>query len=91
MDLEQRIGRVHRFLSRRTILVDTVVVKDSREVDTYAFAREKLRAIASTMVPEDRFEALFSRVMSLVPPEELQSVMAQGPVGPLESMTIGRS
>src|SRR6185436_16329532 len=50
MELEQRIGRVHRFLSKRTIIVDTVVVKDSREVDTYACAREKLKAIASTLV-----------------------------------------
>ncbi len=83
MDLEQRIGRVHRFKSKRTILVDTLVVKDSREVDTYAFAREKLRKIASTMVTEDRFEALFGRVMALVPPEELQDIFGQGPVGPL--------
>jgi superfamily II DNA or RNA helicase len=83
MELEQRIGRVHRFKSRKTILVDTVVVKDSREVDTYAFARQKLRDIASMLVPEDRFESLFGRVMALVPPEELQDVLAQGPVGPL--------
>ena len=83
MELEQRIGRVHRFLSKRTILVDTVVVKDSREVDTYAYAREKLKTIASTLVPEDRFEALFGRVMSLVPPEELSDILGQGPVGPL--------
>jgi superfamily II DNA or RNA helicase len=85
MEMEQRIGRVHRFMSRRTILVDTVVAKDSREVDTYAFARAKLRMIASTLVPEDRFEATFGRVMALIPPEELQDVMAQGPVGPLSN------
>jgi superfamily II DNA or RNA helicase len=83
MDLEQRIGRVHRFKSRRTILVDTLVVKDSREVDTYAYAREKLMTIASTLVPADRFDALFSRVMALVPPEELQDVLVQSPIGPL--------
>jgi SNF2 family DNA or RNA helicase len=62
MDLEQRIGRVHRFKSTRTILVDTLVAKDSREVDTYQFAREKLRLIASTLVPDEKFEALFSCV-----------------------------
>ncbi|HVK67362.1 MAG TPA: helicase-related protein [Polyangium sp.] len=83
MELEQRIGRVHRFLSRRTILVDTLVVKDSREVDTYDYARQKLRTIAITMGTEDRFEALFGRVMSLVPPEELSDILGQGPVGPL--------
>ncbi|TKD01686.1 helicase-related protein [Polyangium fumosum] len=83
MELEQRIGRVHRFLSRRTILVDTLVVKDSREVDTYDYARQKLRMIATTMGTEDRFEALFGRVMSLVPPEELSDILGQGAVGPL--------
>ncbi|KYF62715.1 helicase-related protein [Sorangium cellulosum] len=83
MDLEQRVGRIHRFLSKRTILVDTIVVKDSREVDTYACAREKLKTIASTLVSEERFEALFGRVMSLVPPEELSDILGQGPVGPL--------
>src|SRR3954471_22227876 len=59
MELEQRVGRVHRFGSRRTIIVDTVVVRDSREVDTYRIAREKLHAISSTLVPVERFEALF--------------------------------
>lgn len=83
MELEQRVGRVHRFLSRRTIIVDTIVVKDSREVDTYACAREKLKKIASTLVPEDRFDALFGRVMSLVPPEELQDILGQAAIGPL--------
>jgi superfamily II DNA or RNA helicase len=85
MELEQRIGRVHRFLSRRTILVDTVVAKDSREVDTYACARDKLKTIASTLVPEERFDVLFSRVMSLVPPEEFQDILGQGPIGPLNA------
>ncbi len=83
MELEQRIGRVHRFLSKRTILVDTILVKDSREVVTYAYAREKLQTIAATLVPQDRFEALFGRVMALVPPEELSDILGQGPVGPL--------
>lgn len=83
MELEQRVGRVHRFLSRRTIFVDTIVVKDSREVDTYACAREKLKKIASTLVPEDRFDALFGRVMSLVPPEELQDILGKAAIGPL--------
>lgn len=85
MELEQRIGRVHRFLSKRTIIVDTLVVQDSREVDTYACAREKLQKIASTLVPEDRFDALFGRVMALVPPEELQDIFAEGPLGPLSA------
>jgi superfamily II DNA or RNA helicase len=79
MELEQRIGRVHRFMSRRTILVDTIVVKDSRESVAYAYARRRLELIAQSLVPEDQFEALFSRVMALVPPEELQDVLAHSP------------
>ncbi len=83
MDMEQRVGRVHRFGSRRTILVDTVVAKDSREVDMYRVAREKLMQIASSLVPEDRLEGLFSRVMALVPPEDLQVVLERGALAPL--------
>jgi len=90
MEMEQRVGRVHRFKSRRTILVDTLVVKDSREVDTYRVAREKLRSIARTVVAPERFEELYSRVMALVPPEELQDVMGERPLGPLDSNETDR-
>ncbi|MBK6942989.1 MAG: DEAD/DEAH box helicase [Planctomycetes bacterium] len=83
MDMEQRVGRVHRFGSRRTILVDTLVVKDSREADAYRIAREKLRRIASALVESDRFEGTFTRVMCLLPPEELQSILIEQPVAPL--------
>src|SRR5205823_1190968 len=75
MELEQRVGRIHRFGSRRTIIVDTIVAKDSREADAYRIARQKLVRIASTLVEADRFEAVFSRVMCLVPPEELQQII----------------
>jgi SNF2 family DNA or RNA helicase len=74
MDLEQRIGRVHRFGSRKTIVVDTVVAAGSREVDMYRIARDKLALVARHLDPE-QFEALFSRVMSLVPPKELESIL----------------
>jgi len=74
MDLEQRIGRVHRFGSRKTIIVDTVVASGSREVDMYRIAREKLALVAKHLDPE-QFETLFSRVMSLVPPKELEGLL----------------
>ena len=83
MDMEQRVGRVHRFGSRRTILVDTLVVKGSREFDAYRVARERLRLIIDTMVDPQHFESLFSRVMSLVPPAEFQDVMEHSPATPL--------
>ena len=74
MELEQRIGRIHRFGSRKTVLIDTVVAAGSREVDMYRIAREKLALIAKHLDP-DQFESLFSRVMSLVPPKELENIL----------------
>ena len=75
MELEQRVGRVHRFGSRETVLLDTLVMRDSREEEAYAVADQKLRMITSALVPPDRFDALFSRVMTLIPPEELQDAL----------------
>lgn len=82
MDMEQRIGRIHRFGSRKTVIVDTVVAKGSREVDMYRVARDKLALISQHLDP-DQFESLFSRVMSLVPPKELETVLSDvtGAVG----------
>ena len=77
MDMEQRVGRIHRFGSRRTILVDTVVVKDSREAAAYYAARQKLELITGTMVERERFEAIFARVMCLVSPQDLGEVIAE--------------
>jgi len=85
MDMEQRVGRVHRFGSRQTIIVDTLVVKDSREADAYRIAREKLRRVASAMVEPERFEATFARVMCLVPPDALQSVLINQPTAPFSA------
>jgi superfamily II DNA or RNA helicase len=82
MELEQRIGRVHRFGSRKTILVDTVVASGSREMEMYRIAREKLHLIARQLDPE-QFETLFSRVMSLVAPKELEGVMTDLGAGPI--------
>jgi superfamily II DNA or RNA helicase len=83
MDMEQRVGRVHRFGSRQTVLVDTVVVKDSREADAYRVARERLKLIATTLVEPERFEAVFARVMCLVSPQELGDVIIGGARTPL--------
>jgi superfamily II DNA or RNA helicase len=75
MDMEQRVGRVHRFGSRKTIVVDTLVVKDSREQRMWAVARKRLEVVSKTMVSAERFDGLFSRVMCLIAPEELQEVL----------------
>ena len=84
MEMEQRVGRVHRFGSQMTISVDTIVLERTREERAYAVAYEKLRHIASALTKDhERFEELFARVMSLIPPAELQEIMAQAAVGPL--------
>ena len=49
MELEQRVGRVHRFGSRETILVDTLVMRNSREGEAYAVADQKLRMITRAL------------------------------------------
>jgi hypothetical protein len=84
MDMEQRVGRVHRFGSRETIIVDTAVVNDSREADAYRIARDKLRLITATMVEKNRFESVFSRVMCLLPQDALQSLLLNDPAAPLD-------
>lgn len=93
MEMEQRIGRVHRFGSYQTIIVDTVVVQGTREVDTYRVAREKLRiAFGALASDQQRFETLFSRVMSLIPPQQLEEVLgagAPGPITPEDSERLG--
>ena len=74
MDMEQRVGRVHRFGSRQKVIVETIVANGSREIEMYKAAREKLHLIARQLAPE-AFESLFSRVMALVPPKELEEFM----------------
>jgi len=83
MEMEQRVGRVHRFGSRRTIVVDTLVVRNSRETHAWNVARRKLELVARSLVAPERFEAVFGRVMCLVPPEELQSLLLERPAAPL--------
>jgi hypothetical protein len=83
MDMEQRVGRVHRFGSTRTIIVDTLVVRNSRETHAWNVARRKLELVARSLVAPERFETVFSRVMCLVPPEELQTLLLERPAGPL--------
>ncbi len=91
MEMEQRVGRVHRFGSKMTITVDTVVLERTREERAYAVAYDKLANIARSLTKgQERFEELFTRVMSVIPPAELQDVMAQAAVGPLSDDDCAR-
>ena len=52
-------------------------------------AAEDLLEAWNLLVPEDRFDSLFARVMSLVPPEELQAILGGRPQAPLSSEEEG--
>jgi hypothetical protein len=82
MEMEQRVGRIHRYGSTDTVVVDTLVLKDSREQRVLARSRARLGKIASDL-DQDRVEVLFSRTMSLIPLEELAALMAGENFGPL--------
>jgi len=83
MDMEQRVGRVHRFGSRHTVIVETLVAKQSREMDAWRVARERLETVARSVVSPDRFDTVFARVMCLIPPDDLQAVLLGGQGAPL--------
>ena len=85
MELEQRVGRIHRFGSRQTIIVDTIVVQNSRETRAYQIAREKLKLIVGTLVEPERFENVFARVMCCLPPTELQEFLNREPLSDFAS------
>ena len=91
MDLEQRVGRVHRFGSKQTILVDTLVLEGSREEHVYRTAHQKLRAITKDLtLDQAKFEELFARVMNLVPPAELHTILSDEGYGPLNESDSNR-
>lgn len=61
-----------------------MVLERTREERAYAVAYEKLGNIARSLVTgQECFEELFARVMSVIPPAELQEIMPQAAVGPL--------
>jgi SNF2 family DNA or RNA helicase len=82
MEMEQRVGRVHRYGGLQTIIVETLVLKDSRERRILDRARARLGRIVGDL-DRDRQEFLFGRTMSLISTEELQSLMAGENFGPL--------
>ncbi|CAK6695464.1 DEAD/DEAH box helicase [Synechococcus sp. CBW1107] len=82
MEMEQRVGRVHRYGSTRTVVVDTIVSENSREERMLKRCRARLAQIVEQLFgPGDsegtRFQEMYSRVMSQVPAEELSQLMAE--------------
>lgn len=82
MEMEQRVGRVHRYGGARTVIVDTLVLEGSRERDVLRRARARLGRIAQDL-DRERFEQIFGRTMSLIPYDELAALMAGEGFGPL--------
>lgn len=84
MDMEQRVGRVHRYGSVDTIEVHTLILAGSREERVLRRARAKLAAISRTVGWDaDRQEQFFGRTMSLIPQEDLTQLMAGEDLGPI--------
>lgn len=84
MEMEQRVGRVHRYGSVEQVHVHTLVLENSREGRVLQRARAKLASIAMAVGwDQERQEQLFGRTMSLVPWEDLAVLMVGEDLGPL--------
>ena len=82
MEMEQRVGRVHRYGSTQTVTVDTIVGEGSREEKMLDRCRARLGIIIEQLFGSEaekgtRFEEMYSRVMTQLPAEELMELMAQ--------------
>ena len=75
MVLEQRIGRVHRIGTIDTVVVDTILLEDSREADIYVRLTQRLSQIVNDLREDDRMrEQLFRRIMAAIPLETLREL-----------------
>ncbi|MBK7077260.1 MAG: DEAD/DEAH box helicase [Myxococcales bacterium] len=92
MEMEQRVGRVHRYGSDNTVVVETIVMEGSREIRILDRCRARLGQIVKD-IDGDRFELHYSRTMALIPLAELALLMAGegfGPLTPDEEARIDR-
>jgi superfamily II DNA or RNA helicase len=82
MEMEQRVGRVHRFGGAQTILVETLLLQGTREEAVLRRARARLGKIVKDL-DADRSAVLFARTMALIPWDEIAKLMAGEPVSGL--------
>lgn len=77
MALEQRVGRVHRIGSTKTILVDTILLAGSREADVFERITSRLETIVADLAadPAER-ESLFRRILASLDAERLRAILA---------------
>ena len=77
MALEQRVGRVHRIGSTKTILVETLLLRGSREAEVFTRITQRLQDIVCDLSadPAER-EALFRRILASLDPEALREILS---------------
>lgn len=77
MVLEQRVGRVHRIGSTRTILVETILLRGSREAEVFSRITHRLQEIVRDLSadPNER-EALFRRILASLDPDALREIFS---------------
>ena len=77
MVLEQRIGRVHRIGTVDEIIVDTILLRDSREADIYWRLTKRLWDIVNDLTEsETKQEEYFRRIMAGIPLEILRNLFS---------------
>ena len=75
MVLEQRIGRVHRIGTIDTVVVYTILLKDSREADIYERLMQRLLEIVTDLTEDEAQQAqYFRRIMAGIPLETLREL-----------------
>lgn len=68
MVLEQRIGRVHRIGTIETVIVDTILLKESREADIYERLMARLYKIVVDLTDDVKQQGqYFRRIMAGIP------------------------
>ena len=90
MVLEQRIGRVHRIGTVDTVLVDTILLKNSREADIYERLMERLLTIVTDLTDDEALQGqYFRRIMAGIPLETLRKLFG-GDIGD-QNVAIGKA
>ena len=90
MVLEQRIGRVHRIGTVDTVVVDTILLRNSREAEIYSRLMERLLMIVTDLTDDEgQRDQLFRRIMAGIPLENLRELFG-GAVGDA-NVAIGRA
>ena len=90
MVLEQRIGRIHRIGTVDTVVVETILLKDSREADIYERLMQRLLTIVTDLTDDEALQGqYFRRIMGGIPLKTLRELFG-GDISD-ENEAIGRA